>query len=190
MKEKNAHLWQLDALDYYIEPSWCSERLFQMVQFPGPLCDPACGSGRIVKAARQAGYACVGSDIICRSIEFCNFEANFLMRPFGAIRPSTIISNPPFKHAQAFVERALEVATHEVAMLLPANWRTSDKRSRWVEQTRLWLVLDITPRPSMPPGAVIEAGEKPGGGREDFAWYLWKKNHTGPYTGGWLRRDG
>jgi len=189
MKKKNAHLWQRDPLDYYVEPFFCSERLFQEIKFSGPLYDPACGSGRIVKAARAAGYQCVGSDIVRRS-EFCKFEADFLMRPIGSACPGTIVSNPPFKHAQAFVERALEVATHEVAMLLPANWRTSDKRSRWLEQTRLWLVLDITPRPSMPPGAVIEAGEAPGGGREDFAWYLWKKNHTGPYTGGWLRRDG
>src|SRR5208337_3210851 len=189
MKKKNAHLWQRDPLDYYVEPFFCSERLFQEIKFSGPLYDPACGSGRIVKAARAAGYQCVGSDIVRRS-EFCWFEADFLMRPIGAACPGTIVSNPPFKHAQAFVERALEVATHEIAMLLPANWRTGDRRSRWLEQTPLRLILDITPRPSMPPGAVIEAGEDPGGGREDFCWMIWSKSHIGPYTGGWLRRDG
>lgn len=189
MREKNAHLWARDPLDFYTEPEWTSERLFQQVKFPGPIYDPACGLGRIVKAAREAEYQCEGSDLMRRS-KFCDFEADFLSRPIGSWCPGTIICNPPFKYAQAFVKRALQVAEYEVAMLLPAKWRSSDKRSRWLETTPLWMVLDITPRPSMPPGAVIEAGEKPGGGREDFAWYLWKKNHTGPYQGGWLRRDG
>jgi hypothetical protein len=31
----------------------------------------------------------------------------------------------------------------------------------------------MTPRPSMPPGHTIAAGEKPGGGKMDFCWLVW-----------------
>jgi hypothetical protein len=41
----------------------------------------------------------------------------------------------------------------------------------------------------MPPGAVIEAGMKPGGGTTDFAWFLWLKGFDGRPEIGWLRRD-
>jgi hypothetical protein len=47
-------------------------------------------------------------------------------------------------------------------MLLPATWLQGDKRSRWLETTALARVLFITPRPSMPPGAAVMAGQKPG----------------------------
>src|SRR5208282_5190194 len=91
-KERHSHIWQRDQHDWYIEPEWTSARLFKEVVFRGPVYDPACGSGRIVKAAREAGYQADGSDIVRRS-EFCNFEDDFLMRPMGSFRPGAIVTN-------------------------------------------------------------------------------------------------
>jgi hypothetical protein len=52
--------------DFYIEPEWCSERLFAVEQFTGAIWDPCCGIGRIVEAARRAGYPTIASDIVDR----------------------------------------------------------------------------------------------------------------------------
>ena len=187
MKELKAHLWERHPEDFYVEPQWCSQRLFSNVAFSGPVYDPACGLGRIVQAARDAGYGCVGSDIVSRS-SYCFAIEDFLV--YRGKSHDCIVSNPPFGIAAIFAEKALSVARYDVALLLPSKWLYGDARSRWLETTPLLKVLALTPRPSMPPGPVIEAGIEPGSGREDFSWFIWRIGHVGPWTGGWLRRDG
>ena len=77
----------------------------------------------------------------------------------------------------------------KIALLLPATWHLGDKRSRRLEELPLRRIWFLTPRPSMPPGAMILAGMKPGGGREDFAWYVFLRGYDGHPEARWLRRD-
>jgi hypothetical protein len=185
-KAIQAHLWARDPLDYYTEPSWISERLFAVEKFEGEIVDPACGSGRIVRAARAAGLRAWGMDLIKRSEE-CGTVRDFLQE--SGARYENVVCNPPFKHARAFIEAALERAHRKVAMILPTKFVSGDARSRWLETTPVRRVLHITPRPSMPPGAVIEAGISPGGGKEDFIVVIWLKGFDGKAETGWLRRQ-
>ena len=181
----NAHLWDRHPEDWYIEPSWTSERLFAVESFLGEVCDPACGSGRILASAEKASYQIRGFDLVQRS-SYCTRVENFLN--FSAYRLDNIVSNPPFGIAQQFVQHALAMADRKVAMLLPTKWVQGDKRSRWLETTPLRRVLFLAPRPSMPPGPVIEAGISPGGGKEDFAWFIWHIGFDGKPECGWLRK--
>ena len=107
----------------------------------------------------------------------------------GDVLAPNIVSNPPFGIAERFVARALQLAERKVAMLLPANWVQGDKRSRWLETTPLAKIWFLTPRPSMPPGPVIEAGVSPGNGTTDYAWFVWQRDYGGTPQIGWLRRD-
>jgi hypothetical protein len=185
LRKRDSHLWARDPQDYYVEPEWCSVRLFEMEQFNGAIWDPACGMGRIVRAAEAAGYTAFGTDIVSRGQNLGRLD----FMTCGPVDARNIVSNPPFRIAEKFVQKALAFATGKVAMLLPANWVQGDKRSRWLQNTRLRRVLFITPRPSMPPGLVIEAGLKPGNGTTDYAWFIWDGEHYGAPEIGWLRRD-
>ncbi len=209
-KKKDAHLWVRHPEDYYIEESWCSERLFATEHFEGTIVDPSCGSGRIVLAARahrekaaKVGdkriTKALGYDIVKRS-KVCNEDLeDFLASDYET---DNIVSNPPFglcakastknglKEDFAYVKKALATAEKKVALLLPLPWLTGADKGEWLRTTPLAKVLIITPRPSMPPGPVIEAGLAPGGGTEDFAWMIWERTHRGPPTLGWLNRDG
>jgi len=192
LRKRDSHLWKRDPLDYYIEPRWCSERLFATETFTGAVWDSACGSGRIVEAAQSAGILAMASDIENRHPERGRVWVNrrdFLDFDPAWDLPDNIVSNPPFGIAERFVAHALKLARGKVAMLLPTKWIQGDKRSRWLATTPLRRVLFLAPRPSMPPGAVIEAGESPGGGKEDYAWFIWEIGYRGPWEGGWLRRD-
>lgn len=184
-RELNAHLWARHPDDWYVEPEWCSERLFEVEPFPLRIFDPACGLGRIVKAARAAGFKARGFDKVRRS-DYCEGEADFLK--WCGLIPEAIVSNPPFKVAVEFAAKALEVAEKKVALLLPTLWLHGDERSRWLAQTPLEKVLIITPRPSMPPGPVIEAGIAPGGGKNDFSWFIWSQGFAGRPEVTWLRK--
>jgi hypothetical protein len=184
-RELNAHLWARHPDDFYVEPFWVSERLFEVERFPGSILDPACGLGRIVMSARNAGYQAFGEDKVERSY-FCEREHDFLSDlRFG---PDSIVSNPPFGIAQQFAVEAINAARLKVALLLPTLWLHGDERSRWLAETPLRRVLILTPRPSMPPGPVIEAGIAPGGGKNDFSWFIWEAGFSGAPEIGWLRR--
>ena len=67
LRRREAHLWERDAHDFYVEPAWCSERLFEAERFEGDVLDPACGIGRICVAGRQSGLLMLGTDLIVRA---------------------------------------------------------------------------------------------------------------------------
>lgn len=183
LRKRESHLWQRDAHDWYVEPEWCSTRLFEIERFEGEVWDPACGLGRIVCAASAAGLPTHESDIADRGR---GYQLDFLT---SWKRTANIVSNPPFGIAEKFVAHALDLAERKVAMLLPANWVQGAKPSRWLENTPLFRVLFVAPRPSMPPGAAILAGQKPGNGTTDYAWFIWLRGYDGRAQLGWLRRD-
>lgn len=197
LRKRESNLWQRDPHDFYVEPSWVSQRLFEEEKFTSDVHDPACGSGNIVRAAAAHGLFATGSDVVKRSPE-CTLLRDWLNDDhWDEDSPFTnLVSNPPFglcddrkAGTHPFVERCLERAIHKVALLLPANWVQGDKRSRWLETTPLRRVWFISPRPSMPPGDVLAAGAKPGNGTTDFAWFVWVKNYDGRPEIRWLRRN-
>lgn len=52
----NAHVFEREVNEHYVEPAWCSARLFEEEQFRGKIWDPCCGFGTIVKEALKAGH--------------------------------------------------------------------------------------------------------------------------------------
>jgi hypothetical protein len=186
LRQKDAQIWARHPRDFYVEPEWCSQRLFEEEEFPRGcvISDPACGLGRILQSAHNAGHLVYGADIVSRS-EWCDAEEDFLL---STEAPWSIVSNPPFGIADAFTKHALKLVRHEVALLLPTKWMNSAKRGAWLETTPLRRVWLLGPRPSMPPGPVIEAGIAPGNGTVDFAWFVWERGYEGRPELRWLRR--
>jgi hypothetical protein len=43
LRKIDAHIWARNSHDWYVEPTWCSERLFQVEPFVGAIWEPACG---------------------------------------------------------------------------------------------------------------------------------------------------
>ena len=181
----NAKVWQREANEHYVEPEWCSERLFQEEQFEGNIWDPCCGFGRIVISAKKAGLHASGSDIIDRGWDSSLTPYDFLANEL--VVASNIVCNPPFNIAPEFALQALKLAHSKVAMIFPTARLNA---AHWLRETPLARVWLMTPRPSMPPGHTITAGQKPGGGKMDFCWLVWTKGRVGPPDLRWLRRDG
>lgn len=198
-RERKSHIWDRDPHDYYVEPEWCSVRLFDVERFSGPICDPACGSGRIVRAARQAGYDANGLDIVCRwrDAEIDDFLSPHWRGPQNDGRVANIVSNPPFGPCNRvidglipFVDACPDRAQAKVALLLPLPWMAGDDRAQWFARRPPYRIRVLTPRPSMPTGAVIEQGAKAEGGKSEFAWFIWQRGYEGPTMLSHLRRDG
>lgn len=191
-KQKNAHVWERDGLDWYVEPESSTASLLRVERFVGRIHDPSCGQGNIVKTLIAHGYHASGSDLVDRagSPGWFKGKADFLGP--SAIFAENIIMNPPFykaKGAEAFIRKALAVATGKVAAFVDIKFLAGGGRAnglyRDLPPSRVWI---ITPRPSCPPGEVLKAGGKAEGGTADWIWMVWDKTapHSGTVTD-WLR---
>lgn len=185
-RQKNVHIFPKEPDGWYVEPAWCSKRLFEVEKFTGQIIDPACGVGVILKEALAAGYAISGGDIVRR----CRWlDGNFHRRNFldwrGRIRGS-VVTNPPFDHVQEFCTHALAMGATRVAAIMLVRRLNA---AHWLEKLPLRRVWLLTPRPSMPPGAWIAAGNKPGGGTQDFCWLLFERGYPGRPEINWLHRN-
>lgn len=188
-RDKRTHLWSRDPLDWYVEPRWCSERLFAAEKFTGQVWDPCAGTGHIVAAGRDAGLDAHGSDIDPRGFDGVHFQ-DFTLWTIGKQFPvvDNIVTNPPYTRAKEFAEAALAITRCKVAMFMGANWVQGNGRSQWLESTPLKCVLFICPRPSCPPGQFLLDGGKAGNGRADFVWCIWEQGYRGRPEIGWCRR--
>jgi hypothetical protein len=157
--KRNSHIFERAENDWYVEAAWCAERLFEVETFPGTVWDPACGGGTIPEAARRAGYTVHASDIVDRGYRDA-YRLDFLR---SEARHASIVTNPPFNKAGQFVRHALGLA-EKVAIIFPVARLNA---ANWIKGTPLRRAWFLTPRPSMPPGRVLAAGEKPGGGKTD-----------------------
>ena len=182
----NAHAWEREANEHYVEPEWCSRRLFEAEHFEGQIWDPCCGFGTVISSAIAAGHNAYASDIIERKKGTCDEIADFLACTDQCAAPN-IVCNPPFNIADRFAAHALRLAaTRKVAMIFPTARLNA---AHWLRGTPLLRVWLMTPRPSMPPGHVIERGIKPSGGKMDFCWLIWARDHCETAELCWLRRD-
>jgi hypothetical protein len=187
IKKLDAHVWEREANEHYVEPEWCSGRLFQEEGFAGDVWDPCCGFGRIPKAALAAGIPHVfATDIVDRGYVACEAGVDFLTYLGESLAPN-IVCNPPFNIAEEFGRHAWSLmGVQKVAMIFPTARLNA---AHWLHALPLSCVWLMTPRPSMPPGHVIAAGEKPGGGKMDYCWLVFEKFQRGMPKLRWLRRD-
>lgn len=179
--------------DWYQDPPEATEALLRAERFSGTSWDPACGTGTIPKTMAAAGLPCMGTDLVDRDPgpDVLGFDVmDFLAERPHPTNIDNIVTNPPFNLAQAFVDKALSIATHKVAMLLPLTFLEGARRSLWLQVTPLARVHVFSWRISMPPGELLSTGAvKPTGGKKAFAWFVWAHDHTGPAHVRLLQRE-
>ncbi len=194
MAKRNAVKYEADPHQFYKEPAFPVEQLFNHMDFSGSLIwDPACGSGNILDVAKRRGYSTIGSDIVDRHPAHRFFRGNFLKQsrfPAPLDRPVSIITNPPYGTvgevsfmANKFVMKALaEVDFYRAAFLVPLEFSCGQDRYRDIYSKRAPShELKCCQRPTMPPGAKVEdlGAEAYKGGMADYCWIVWTRG--GPW---------
>jgi hypothetical protein len=182
-RSKHAHVWGRSSHDWYVEPREAVDFLLDREEFVGPVWDPACGQGQIVKACLDRDIEAWGTDIVRRMYSrpaWFPGVLDFLEARKDLRRRREIISNPPYlkaKGAEAYIRRALALpGVEKVAMVVNAKFVAGQGRARGLyAELPPDRVRPISPRPSMPPGEWLANGEKAGGGIEDFVWLVWDR---------------
>lgn len=177
------------GMDWYTEPRWVVDALLAVEGVIGPAWDPACGSGTIPKAIEAHGKLCWASDAAERPYGTIYNFLGMEPPPFDPV--ATIITNPPYGVALEFVERALGIATCRVAVLVQSKFPYSQRRFDLFTKRPPARIYHLSSRPSMPPGDKLIAGTvEAKGGKLDYCWIIWCRDHVGPTTAHWLRRPG
>jgi hypothetical protein len=129
----NHSLTERAERDFYATPPDAVEKLLLLETFSHKVWEPACGHGHISKVFESHGYEVRSTDIEDRGfgeggIDFLNCEEKNL--------DTDICTNPPYKYAQEFVEKSMEVIAdgHKVAMFLKLTFLEGKNRRQMFEK--------------------------------------------------------
>ena len=106
--------------DFYATHPVAMEKLLEREQFSSTVWEPAVGQGHLAEVLKNSGYEVICSDIVDRG--YCNTKVQDFLRT--TVRPAKervdIITNPPYKYAQEFVQHSLDISLPEtkIAMFL------------------------------------------------------------------------
>jgi len=168
-----------DSADYYATPAFCVRRLLERVQLPGgPWLEPCAGEGAVIKAVNE-----LRSDVDWTAVEYrpeclkplhaLNLNSvqidsfTTLSMPLRRAHFAVCLSNPPYRSALPFVQRACELADI-VVFLLRLNWLAGRERHAWLMK-HVPNVYVLPDRPSFVDG---------GTDATDYAWMLWHREEN------------
>lgn len=166
--------------DYYATDPRAVELLLARETFTDPIWEPACGEGHISKVLLFNGHEVYSSDLIDRG--YGHGGVDFLCHQ-GSAHQLDIITNPPYKHAKQFVEKALDVVAtgRKVAMFLKLTFLEG--------QGRRELFDDHPPTVVYVSCARLECGKNgdfTGNSAVAYCWIVWEKGYHGPTHLKWM----
>jgi len=183
--------------DWYKTPAKALDDLLEVWFVRGfrtPIWENACGDGVLVKKLKEMGYRyTVGSDLVNRS-NGAYAVNDFLDNPYWFvdehhIQPTTIITNPPFKHALEWVQKSLKVVTDDglVILLLKFTFLESLKRRKFFRSNRqLKYVFVYSKRLQIWKGDEVKPVNIRNSGTIMYAWFVWDKTYNGLPSIDWI----
>lgn len=173
--------------DYYATSPLAMEMLLEKESFCNNIWEPACGGNHLTKVLRKHGFNVKTSDIIDRVGDGTVEISDFLKT--NEIFDGDIITNPPYKYAQEFVERAMASVTdgHKVAMYLKLTFLEGKKRSIMFKKYPPKYIYVAAARMGCAKNGEFHDKEREyEGGAVAFAWYIWEKGFIGEPTIRWF----
>lgn len=167
--------------DYYATDPRAVELLLEQEAFAGPVWEPACGEGHISKVLEDHGLKVASTDLVDRGYGLGGVD--FLAVATDPQINYDIITNPPYKYAREFVEKALNIVApgRKVAMFLKLTFLEGQGRRELFRNN--------------PPAAVYVSssrlecgknGEFTGSSAVAYCWVVWFKGHQGPTYLKWI----
>jgi hypothetical protein len=182
---------ELRKLELFPTPPWATRALFESVlpwifSAPGAMrirsCwEPAAGLGHMAETIKEYCANVLMSDVAdypledgSRMSDYGLRVSDFLCAPSPNEPPPDdaewVLTNPPFKQTEAFLQRALNVASKGVALLQKQTWLTGGERYAQIYlETPPDLVAQFVERVPMCLGGYDPRGST----ATDYAWFIW-----------------
>lgn len=142
----------------------------------------ACGEGHISKVLLSNGYQVKSTDLIDRGF---GEVLDFLETHGTNSSDCDIVTNPPFKLAEQFVERGMNLITngHRVCLFLKVQFLESKSRYALFKKYPLKKLLVYSERQQCAKDALFE---KYHATTQCYAWFVFEKGYDGEPTIDWI----
>ena len=163
--------------DFYPTPPEGTLGLLRVESFVGDIWEPACGNGAMSKVLESAGYKVISTDLEPRGY---GSQGDFFF--YGSLLAPNIVTNPPFRLAQEFADRALALGCDKLAMLCKLVFLEGKERGAWFPNTPLKSVYVFSERLNLYRNGIDNGGS----GMIAFAWFVWQRGYSGKPMIEWL----
>ena len=169
--------------DFYATDPRAASLLLDVEEFSGKIWECACGQGDLSKVFERAGHDVISTDLVYRGYG-CKVPVDFLSYEGGSF-DGDIITNPPYKYASEFVEKALNTVSdgHKVAMFLKLLFLEGKARKELFKKYPPKTVYVMSSRMRCAKDGDFD---KYRSSAVAYAWYVWEKGYTGNPTIKWI----
>lgn len=179
---RNYALEEREVNDYYATNPVAAEWLLNIEPKLDNIWECACGEGHLAKVFDAAGKLSLATDIINRGYgkvkDFLDTDTNIKYN-------GDIVTNPPFKFAEQFIKKALDVVEdgNKVCMFLKLTFLESKSRKQFFEQYPPKTVWVSSSRIQCAKNGDFD---KYSSSAVALAWYIWEKGYTGDTVLKWF----
>ena len=175
--------------DYYATPPQATIDFLNLVEFENieTILEPACGEGHMSEVLKQHFDNSVveSTDLVDRGYGLGGID--FLNKVYEE-RYNLVITNPPFKYAQEFIEKALEVSNRYVVMFAKLQLLEGQKRYDLFKNTPFKEVYVHSSRVNpLRNGSEFDENGKKWSSTMAFAWFVWDKEYMGEPVIKWIK---
>lgn len=170
--------------DYYATDPKALELLLDLETFNSQVWECACGEGHLSKVLESYGYKVLSSDIVDRGygqggVDFLQCEDKF---------DGDIITNPPYKYAKEFVEKAIELIPNgnKIAMFLKVQFLEGKARRELFEKHPPKTIWVASSRLLCAKNGEFQRMRDGGGSAVAYAWFIWEKGYKGKTVIDWF----
>lgn len=168
-----------EIMDYYATEPKAIELLLEKENFDKNVWECACGELHLSHVLENQGYNVKNSDIVDRlhdgSIEIIDF-LNYNGKWNG-----DIITNPPYKYAKQFVEKALETVPvgNKIAFFLKLTFLESKSRRDLFDKYPFKTLYVSSSRLQCAKNGDFDTYRAGVGTAVAYGWYVWQKGFDG-----------
>ena len=159
--------------DFYATDPKALELLLDIEEFDPYVWECSCGKGHLSEVLRKRGYMVKSTDLIDRG--YGEGGVDFLQS--NQKHNGDIITNPPYKYAQQFVEHAIELIPegNRVAMFLKLTFLEGQNRREMFEKFPPEYIYVSSSRLICAPRGDFESISP----AVAYGWFIWRKGFAG-----------
>lgn len=173
--------------DFYATDPQALEMLLQLENFSKDVWECACGEGHLSEVLKKHGHNVKSSDLVDRG--YAGTEVKDFLHTTSADlangKRCDIITNPPYKYGQEFVEHALDISNDgtKVAMFLKVQFLEGKSRRMLFDKHPPKTVYVSSSRLRCAKNADFE---NTGSSAVAYCWFLWEKGYKGDTVVKWF----
>ena len=170
--------------DYYATEPKAIDLLVLEEVFNKNIWECACGEGHLSKRLEYYCYDVLSTDLVWRG--YGKGGVDFLKQT--AIFEGDIITNPPYKYAKQFIEKALEIIPtgNKVAMFLKVQFLEGKARKLLFKKYPPKKIYVSSSRLLCAKNGEFQKTKDGGGSAVAYAWYVWEKGYKGSTIVEWI----